>query len=86
MITKDLSRLCRDYLTTGYYIEHYFPINNVRYIAINDQVDTDKEDNDFAPFRNIMNEWYAKDISKKIRSAYWIKVLNTEFTGSNAAV
>ncbi len=55
VITKDLSRLGRDYLTTGYYIEHYFPLNNIRYIAINDQVDTNKNDNDFAPFRNIMN-------------------------------
>ena len=81
VITKDLSRLGRDYLTTGYYIEHYFPLNGVRYIAINDQVDTDKTDNDFAPFRNIMNEWYARDISKKIRSAYKTKALSGEFTG-----
>lgn len=81
IITKDLSRLGRDYLTTGYYIEHFFPVNNVRYIAINDQVDTDKEGNDFAPFRNIMNEWYARDISKKIRSAYKTKALSGEFTG-----
>jgi len=81
VITKDLSRLGRDYLTTGYYIEHYFPLNGVRYIAINDQVDTDKNDNDFAPFRNIMNEWYARDISKKIRSAYKTKALSGEFTG-----
>lgn len=81
VITKDLSRLGRDYLTTGYYIEHYFPMNNVRYIAINDQVDTLMNENDFAPFRNIMNEWYARDISKKIRSAYHTKALNGEFTG-----
>lgn len=81
VITKDLSRLGRDYLNTGYYIEHYFPMHNVRYIAINDQVDTDKNDNDFAPFRNIMNEWYARDISQKIRSAYKTKALNGEFTG-----
>lgn len=81
VITKDLSRLGRDYLTTGYYIEHYFPLNEVRYIAINDQVDTCKSDNDFAPFRNIMNEWYARDISKKIRSAYKTKALSGEFTG-----
>ena len=81
VITKDLSRLGRDYLSTGYYIEHYFPLHNVRYIAINDQVDTNKNDNDFAPFRNIMNEWYARDISQKIRSAYKAKALNGEFTG-----
>lgn len=81
VITKDLSRLGRDYLTTGYYIEHYFPMNNVRYIAINDQVDTLLNENDFAPFHNIINEWYARDISKKIRSAYHTKALNGEFTG-----
>lgn len=81
VITKDLSRLGRDYLTTGYYIEHYFPLHDVRYIAVNDQVDTDKSENDFTPFRNIMNEWYARDISKKIRSAYKTKALNGEFTG-----
>ncbi len=81
VITKDLSRLGRDYLTTGYYIEHYLPLHNVRYIAINDEVDTDKNDNDFTPFRNIMNEWYARDISNKIRSAYKTKALNGDFTG-----
>lgn len=81
VITKDLSRLGRDYLSTGYYIEHYFPMNNVRYIAINDQVDTLLNENEFAPFRNIMNEWYARDISKKIRSAYHTKAMNGEFTG-----
>lgn len=82
VISKDLSRLGRDYLTTGYYIEHYFPLYDVRYIAVNDQVDTDRNDNDFAPFKNIMNEWYARDISKKIRSAYSTKALNGEFTGA----
>lgn len=81
VITKDLSRLGRDYLSTGYYIEHYFPMNSVRYIAINDQVDTLLNENDFVPFRNIINEWYARDISKKIRSAYHTKALNGEFTG-----
>lgn len=81
VITKDLSRLGRDYLTTGYYMEHYFPLYDVRYIAINDQVDTINNYNDFAPFKNIMNEWYARDISKKIRSAYKTKALNGDFTG-----
>lgn len=81
VITKDLSRLGRDYLITGYYIEHYFPLHDVRFVAINYQVDTNKNNNDFAPFRNIMNEWYARDISKKIRSAYRTKALNCDFTG-----
>jgi len=81
VITKDLSRLGRDYLSTGYYIENYFPSNDVRYIAINDQVDTLLCDNEFTPFRNIMNEWYTRDISKKIRSAFHTKAMNGEFTG-----
>ena len=81
VITKDLSRLGRNYLSTGYYVEHYFPSNDVRYIAINDQVDTFLSENEFAPFRNIMNEWYARDISKKIRSAYHTKAMNGDFTG-----
>ena len=66
VITKDLSRLGRNYLQTGYYTEEYFTNHNVRYIAVNDSFDT-KQDNDFAPFKNIINEWYAKDISKKVR-------------------
>lgn len=84
VITKDLSRLGRDYLKTGYYIEVLFPEYDVRYIALNDAVDTSKGDNEFMPFKNIINEWYAKDISKKIKSAYRTKALNGEFTGSYA--
>lgn len=84
VITKDLSRLGRDYLKTGLYIESYFPNHNVRFIAINDQVDSNKESNDFTPFKNIINEWYAKDISKKIKSAYHTKALKGEFTGPYA--
>ncbi len=84
IITKDLSRLGRDYLKTGYYMECYFPDNKVRYIAINDNVDTYKENNEFTPFKNIINEWYAKDISKKIKSAYRTKALKGEFTGAYA--
>ena len=84
VITKDLSRLGRDYLQTGYYIEHYFPLNDVRFIAINDNVDSSKENNELTPFKNIMNEWYAKDISKKVRSAYRSKALKGDFTGAYA--
>ncbi len=70
LITKDLSRLGRNYLETGVYLELYFPEHNVRYIAINDSVDTiNTETVDYTPFRNIANELYAKDTSKKIRSA-----------------
>ncbi len=84
IITKDLSRLGRDHITTGYLLENYFPKNRVRFIAINDDVDTEKGIPDFTPFKNIMNEWYAKDISKKIRSAYRTKALKGEFTGAYA--
>ena len=69
VITKDLSRLGRNYLEAGRYIEMIFPEYGVRYIAINDQVDTnDTESNDLMPFRNVFNEWYARDTSKKIRA------------------
>ena len=81
IITKDLSRLGRDYLKTGYYLENYFPEHKVRFIAVNDNVDSNKEHQEFTPFRNIMNEWYAKDISKKIKSAYHTKALEGKFTG-----
>ncbi|MBN2877568.1 MAG: recombinase family protein [Bacilli bacterium] len=84
IIVKDLSRLGRNYLTTGLYIEHHFPINNVRFIAVNDQVDSNQQQNDLMPFRNIMNEWYARDISQKIRTAYKTKAINGEFTGPSA--
>ncbi len=70
VITKDLSRLGRNYLETGTYLEVFFPDHNVRYIAINDSVDSvDKEQMDITPFRNIINEMYAKDTSRKIKSA-----------------
>ena len=65
VITKDLSRLGRNYLKTGELIEIVFPENGVRYIAINDGVDTAREDNEFTPLRNWFNEFYARDTSKK---------------------
>lgn len=76
VITKDLSRLGRNYLDTGRYTEEYFPLHNVRYIAINDNFDSNNNDNEFAPFKNIINEWYAKDISKKVRSVFKNKLDN----------
>ncbi|WP_101910905.1 recombinase family protein [Marasmitruncus massiliensis] len=70
VITKDLSRLGRDYILTGHYMERYFPENRVRYISLLDGIDTGIEStaNDITPFRAIMNDMYAKDISKKIKS------------------
>jgi len=76
VITKDLSRLGRDYLQTGYYTEQYFPLHNVRYIAINDGVDTLIDNNDMAPFKNILNDMYAKDLSRKVKSAKRQRALN----------
>ena len=71
IIVKDMSRLGRDYLKVGVYTEITFPEAGVRFIAVNDGVDSDSQvDNDFTPFRNIINEWYAKDTSKKIRAVF----------------
>ena len=69
VITKDLSRLGRDYIQTGYYTEVYFLQKHVRYIAVNDGIDTNREDNDIAPFKNILNDMYAKDLSRKVKVA-----------------
>ena len=71
VITKDLSKLGRDYIMTGYYNEIFFPSHDVRYISINDNVDTLYDNNDIAPFKNILNDMYAKDISRKVKSAYY---------------
>ena len=71
VIVKDLSRFGRNYLQVGYYTEMQFPKRNVRFIAINNNVDSaNPTDNDFTPFLNIMNEWYAKDTSRKIKSVF----------------
>ncbi len=74
IIVKDMSRLGRDYLKVGVYTEITFPDAGVRFIAINDGVDSEStQENDFTPFRNIINEWYAKDTSKKIRAVFKAK-------------
>ena len=84
VVTKDLSRLGRNYVQTGYYIEEFFPKNHVRYIAMNDSVDTTMDYNDIVPFKNILNEFYSRDVSKKIRSAYKVKAQQGVFTGAYA--
>ena len=83
VITKDLSRLGRDYIMTGHYMERYFPEKRVRYISLLDGVDTGIESsaNDITPFRAIMNDMYAKDISKKIKSVKHDKQRKGEFIG-----
>lgn len=85
VIVKDLSRLGREYLKTGYYTEIFFPEHDVRFIAVNDNVDSDHGENEFAPFKNIINEWYAKDCSRKIKSALHLKARNGEFLGGYPA-
>lgn len=71
IIVKDMSRLGRDYLKVGYYTEVLFPGSDIRFIAINNNVDSaNQHDSDFTPFLNIINEWYAKDTSKKIRAVF----------------
>ena len=83
VITKDLSRLGRDYIMTGHYMERYFPEHRVRYISLLDGIDTgvDSTANDITPFRAIMNDMYAKDISKKIKSVKRDKQRKGQFIG-----
>ena len=73
IIVKDMSRLGREYLGVGEYTEIIFPDRGVRFIAINDGIDSDNGDNELAPFKNIMNEMYARDTSRKVRSAHRIR-------------
>jgi len=86
VLTKDLSRLGRNYLETGTYIEIFFPNHGVRYIALNDSVDTlNNSCMDFTPFRNLLNDMYAKDISKKIKSAILSRQKQGKFIGVKAS-
>jgi len=73
VIIKDMSRFGRDYLQVGIYTEIMFPEHDIHFIAVNDGVDSTQGDNEFTPFRNIINEWYAKDTSKKIRAVMKVK-------------
>lgn len=83
IITKDLSRLGRNQLHTGLYIEERFPQFGVRYIAINDNVDTENaESNDLMPFKNLFNEWFVRDTSRKIRAVLRAKAQKGERIGS----
>lgn len=82
VITKDLSRLGRDYIMTGYYSEIFFQAKGVRYIAVADDFDSEKGGNEIAPFKNILNDMYARDISKKIRNAKHQRASQGLFIGS----
>jgi len=84
VIIKDMSRLGRDYLQVGMYTEIMFPEHDVHFIAVNDGVDSKQGDNEFTPFRNIINEWYANDTSKKIRAVMKVKGNAGEHLTTNA--
>lgn len=70
ILVKDLSRFGRNYIKTGYYTEEYFPDRDIKVIAVCDNYDSTNGDNDFVPIKNIVNEWYAKDISRKVKSTH----------------
>ena len=82
VVTKDLSRLGRNYILTGQYTELYFPSKGVRYIAINDNVDTLNGDNELAPFLNILNEMHARQTSKKVKAAFRTRFANGAHYGN----
>ena len=82
VITKDLSRLGRNYLEVGQLIETFFPVNRTRYIAFNDNIDTASESNEILPFKNVLNEMYSKDISKKVHASYIVAAHKGSYTGT----
>ena len=88
IVVKDLSRLGRNYIEVGNYIEQVFPLFDIRFIAVNDNIDSYKDpkslNNVMVPFKNLMNDEYCRDISNKIRSVFDIKKKNGEFIGSFA--
>ena len=89
VVTKDLSRLGRDYIETGKYIEKWFPENNVRYVSVTDGIDTfetSNGNNDIAPFKSILNDMYSKDLSKKIRTALHTMQKQGKWVGGKTAI
>ena len=86
VVVKDLSRLGRNYIQTGQYTDIFFPDRGVRFVALNDGIDSINSDNDIAPFRNILNQMYSTDISKKVRSALRAKKQQGLFLGNFAPI
>ena len=86
IITKDTSRLGRDHIEFGYYVEKYFPEHNIRYVAVNDGIDTHNNNsaNDMLIFKSAFNDMYVKDISNKLRSSLYTKKRNGQFVGNYA--
>ncbi len=89
VITKDLSRLGRDYIETGEYIEKWFPENNIRYVSVTDGIDTFETmngNNEIAPFKSILNDMYSKDLSKKIKTALHTMQKQGKWVGGKTAI
>ena len=86
IITKDLSRFGREHVMMDYYLEFYFPEKNVRYIAVSDGEDTEKGLSDFVPFKNLFNEWFAKDTSRKVKTSLNAKFRAGEHTCAYAPI
>ena len=84
VITKDLSRLGRDHILTGYYLENFFKEKEIRYIAINDNIDSEEEESfDMIGFRMAFNDFFPKDTSKKVRKIKKLKAEKGEYQGSH---
>ncbi len=89
VIVKDLSRLSRNYISSGEYIENWFPEHNIRFISVNDNIDTfelNNSNNEIAPFKSILNDMYSKDLSKKIRTALATKQKQGKWVGGKIAI
>lgn len=86
VVVKDLSRFGRNYIDVGYYLERWFPKRGVRFIALGDAIDSEKGAYDISlPVKNVVNEQYARDISRKVRSSFQVKQQNGEFIGAFAS-
>lgn len=83
VVTKDLSRLGRNYSQIGYYVDEFFPIHNVRYIAINDNIDT-QNDNEMVGYKALISDTYSRDISKKVKTAFFTRQLKGIYMGTSA--
>lgn len=84
IVTKDLSHLGRNYVQSGYYTDEYFIERGIRFIAINDNIDTDQENNDIAAFHHVLNEFYPKQVSKKVRQVKRASAQQGKFMGSQS--
>lgn len=82
VLVKDISRLGRDYLKIGYYLEQFFPCHSVRFIAVSGGIDSSTNSIDFVPLYSVMDEWYARDISRKMRLMYQSRASSGAAIGS----